>query len=108
MTAIDDSELTKLQELQGLLDEAYKHYFELSAGYCKFSEGHVALEFGNFWNRRGGADGALKILGVTVYSYVFGPGRTHHFESLDEALNAVRTWHAEEMSTEYDEDGDPV
>jgi hypothetical protein len=35
---------------------------------------------------------------VKVYSYVLGPSRTHYFDSIPEALRAVREWHADCMA----------
>lgn len=83
-----------LEEIQGLLDEAYDHYFEVSDGYCKSIEGVINLDFGTYFARR---DGDYKEPSVTIYSYVLGPSRSHYFETIAEALLAVREWHAEEM-----------
>jgi len=44
----------------------------------------------------------LKILGVEIYSYVLGPNRSHDFDSVDDALDTVRKWHADEMAYEFD------
>jgi hypothetical protein len=40
----------------------------------------------------------------SIYSYVLGPNRNHDFDSLDEALVAVKEWHAEEMKRDYADD----
>jgi hypothetical protein len=90
----------KLSEISRLLDEAYKHYFEYE-GHCKSSEGHITLEYGNYWDRK---ENSLEvpIKSVSIYSYVFcEQGRSQDFDSLDEALETVREWHANEMAYDY-------
>lgn len=92
-----------LEEVRRLLDEAYEHYFEHSGGHCKSAEGHITLEFNNYFNRRDGMPFELRYVGI--YSYVLGPSRQHYFDTTALALQAVQKWHGEEMSTGYDEDG---
>lgn len=95
----------KLGALIRLLDEAYAHYFEFGPGGGKSSEAHVSLHFGHYWDRLEPGDSIQPR--VEIYSYIFGRGgRTHDFESIDAALEEVRAWHAEEMQTRYDENGD--
>jgi len=36
---------------------------------------------------------------VSVYSYVLGPYRNHDFDSIAEALETVREWHADTMGS---------
>jgi hypothetical protein len=44
----------------------------------------------------------MPIKGVEIYSYVFcEQGRSQDFDSLDEALETVRDWHAKEMAYDY-------
>lgn len=91
------NDIEKLQEISRLLDEAYTHYFTYE-GHCKSSEGFISVEYGNLWDRR---DNPLElpIKNVHIYSYVFcREGRSQDFNTLDEALETVRGWHAEEMS----------
>lgn len=96
MTTAQD--LDKLREIHNLLDEAYNHYFEYE-GHCKSSEGYISIEFGNLWDRK---ESGLEIKNVHIYSYVFcREGRSQDFASLDEALETVRGWHAEEMAYDY-------
>lgn len=93
------NDIEKLQEISRLLDEAYTHYFTYE-GHCKSSEGFISIEYGNLWDRR---DNPLElpIKNVHIYSYVFcEEGRSQDFDTLDEALETVRGWHAREM--EYD------
>lgn len=93
------NDIEKLQEISRLLDEAYTHYFSYE-GHCKSSEGFISIEYGNLWDRR---DNPLElpIKNVHIYSYVFcEEGRSQDFDTLDEALETVREWHAREM--EYD------
>lgn len=107
MTAFDD----KLLEIHRLLDEAYQHYFENSDGYCKSSEGHlsVAFDYGNYWDRRSRVEEDKTPLpepaiSVAIYSYVLGPSRLHEFDSVDDALEAVKQWHESEMEHDYSEE----
>jgi hypothetical protein len=86
-----------LAQLIALLDQAYDHYFANSDGHCKSSEGYVHVDFGLYFDR---ADGVRR-RAVKVYSYCLGPSRTHHFESIKDALAAVEQWHAEEMATDH-------
>jgi hypothetical protein len=91
------NDFEKLAEISRLLDEAYKHYFSYE-GHCKSSEGYMHVEYGNYWDR---ADGPLelKVKAIHIYSYVFcRQGRSADFDSIDDALEAVRSWHADEMA----------
>lgn len=90
----------KLIKIRKLLKEAYDHYFDNCKDCgCKSSEGHISLEFGNYWKDK---DCECKITAVCIYSYVFGSSRSHCFDSLDEALKVVKKWHKEEMNTVYE------
>ena len=89
----------KLKEIRRLLKEAYDHYFKHGDGHCKSAEGQISVHFGNYWDD--GDD--LVIRSVEIYSYVFGPHRTHYYDSLDEALEEVTKWHKEEMSMTYED-----
>lgn len=97
---MNQSDLNKLLLIRKLLKEAYDHYFDNSDGHCKSSEGHIDLEFGNYWTDK---NCEMKITSVNIYSYVFGNSRSHCYDSIDEALEVVRQWHKEEMSTDYEE-----
>lgn len=85
----------KIEELMRLHDEACKAAMALD-GHCKSSEGHVEIGLTNYFDRRDGT-APLTIKGVSVYAYVVGPSRSHYFDSLDEALTAVRKWHSVTM-----------
>lgn len=94
------SEYEKLVEISRLLDEAYKHYFSYE-GHCKSSEGHISVDYGNYWAREENPSD-MKIRGVSIYSYIFcTEGRSQDFDSVDEALETVRKWHANEMAYDY-------
>jgi hypothetical protein len=95
------SDFDKLKKIRQLLKEAYDHYFELSDGHSKSSEGSISIEFGDYWSDK---DCEGKITGVTIYSYVLGSSRLHYFDNLDEALATVVQWHDEEMKMTYDYD----
>lgn len=99
---ISEQEAKDLSEIQRLLDEAYDHYFKHSDGYCKSSEGHIALSFNHYFERRDGKAPGVK--SVEIYSYVFGPNRTHDFLSTAEALKVVKAWHSREMQETYEEE----
>lgn len=91
------NDLEKLQEISRLLDEAYKHYFSYE-GHCKSSEGYIHVEYGNYWDRQD-SPSSMPIKSVHIYSYVFcSQGRSQDFDSIDEALETVREWHANEMA----------
>ena len=100
MTILNDNDQAKLRELVNLLDEAYRNYFAKSDGHCKSAEGAVRVHLGDYFTR---SDGDFRI-GVSVYSYVLGPHRDHHFDSIDEALDTVRRWHKAEMEHDYEAD----
>lgn len=83
-------------EIRRLLREAYEHYFATSDGHCKSCEGAISLHFPNYFEAKNGETQPR----VEIYSYVLGPNRNHSFNSLAEALVAVREWHAAEMQAE--------
>lgn len=85
-------------EMQRLLTEAYTHYFATSSdGHCKSSEGAITLHFPTYFDLKDGQTAPA----CSVYSYVFGPSRNHHFQSTDEALDAVREWHRYAMAEDW-------
>ena len=91
------NDFEKLAEISRLLDEAYKHYFSYE-GHCKSSEGYMHVEYGNYWDRSENPT-ELKVKSVHIYSYVFcRQGRSEDFDSIDEALEVVHGWHADEMA----------
>lgn len=100
-TVLTQEDIDKLSEIQRLLDEGLEHYLTYES-HCKSSEGHVTVHLSNSWQRRAGENP----ISVEVYSYVLGPNRTHDFDSIDEALEEVRKWHANEMAYVPDEDYD--
>jgi len=89
----------KLKEIRRLLKEAYDHYFKHGDGHCKSAEGQISIHFGNYWTD--GDD--LVIRSVEIYSYVFGPSRSHFFDTIDEALETVKKWHHNEMNFDYEQ-----
>lgn len=95
-----DKDFQKLIEIRKLLKEAYDHYFENTDGHCKSQEGHISVEFGNYWEDQ---ECQMKITSVNIYSYVFGNSRSHYYDTVDEALEVVKRWHKEEMNTDYAE-----
>jgi hypothetical protein len=97
---MNKTDYNKLIQIRKLLKEAYDHYFQHSDGHCKSVEGNISLEFGDYWSDK---ECECKITGVSIYSYVLGSSRNHYFDTLDEALETVKKWHNEEMSTDYKE-----
>ena len=98
---MNQNDFQKLLEIRKLLKEAYDHYFENDLdGSHKSQEGHISLEFGNYWEDQ---KCEMKITSVNIYSYVFGSSRNHYYDTIDEALEVVRQWHKEEMNTDYAE-----
>ncbi len=97
---MNPQEYAKLQEISRLLNEAYDHYFEYE-GHCKSAEAQIEVGYGNLWDRQDDPSN-LKVQYVHIYSYVFcRDGRAKSWQSVDEALEEVRGWHAEEMAYDY-------
>lgn len=95
-------DIAKLEEIRYLHDTALARSLKRD-GHSKSSEGSLTIELGTYWAR---ADGDNPKPGVSLYSYVLGPSRMHHFGTIDRALETVRGWYATEMSQpeEYDEE----
>lgn len=94
------TELAKLNELGRLLDEAGEH-FQIGSGVDpEAGEGWIQLSFGEHPDCE---DGRNPIM-VKIVTGLAQP-RTQWFQSIDEALGAVRSWHATEMANEHP---DPV
>ena len=90
----------KLWLIRKLLKEAYEHYFANGGSHCKSSEGAMQIEMPEyFWDFN-----AYKRPSICIYSYVLGPHRNHYFDNIDDALEAVRIWHAQEMLASYAEE----
>ena len=102
---LTEQDKVNLKEIMRLLDEGLKHYLTYES-HCKSSEGYlvVSYDFNNSWWR---FDNPIKPkMLVEVYSYALGPHRNHSFDSIDEALEAVREWHAAEMSFDPEAEGE--
>ena len=105
---ISEQDIANLTEIQRLLDEGLKHYLTYE-GHCKSSEGYVSIEvsFGTSWDRFDAAERGTTVkpkYNVNVYSYVLGPHRSHDFDYPEDALEAVREWHAAEMAFDPEKD----
>lgn len=92
---LTSEELDMLQEIHRLLEEANIHSLSRD-GYCKSGEGHISVYFGNHWNRLDPDD--RKSPSVDIYSYLLAPQRNNYFDSIEQALEAVRQWHYKEMA----------
>lgn len=98
-TLISERDLNKINEITRLHDEAFWHYHQYD-GHAKSSDGslRITVNFGTVWDRENGNTNPR--IEVDIYSYVVATssGRTHEFESLDEALAAVSEWHSRAMA----------
>lgn len=99
---MNDATREKLLEIVRLHDEAFDNAMKHD-GICKSHEGHISVNFTNRFDEERDTD-PLRITGVEVYSYVLGPSRNHWFDTVDEALAAVRSWHKAEMEHDYERD----
>ncbi len=91
--------------MQGLLTEAYNHYFEHDEdGHCKSQEGAITFEYPNYFQIRHEGQDPLRPMSISVYSYALGPNRWHTFSSTSDALKAVRNWYIAEMEHDYDKE----
>lgn len=105
MELLTEKDIECLTEIQRLLDEGLQHYLTYES-HCKSAEGNVSItiDFGNSWRR---FEGPVKpTYNVSVYSYALGPHRSHDFEYPEDALEAVREWHAHEMAFDPEEEGE--
>lgn len=101
---ITAQELAGLEEIDRLLDEANTHAFTDPDTMPKSSEGALTISFGTHYDRD--PEMPRTPVSVTIYAYTLGPSRQHHFDTVEEALEAVRQWHGDEMGheTEYEYD----
>lgn len=89
-------------EIRRLLEEMYVRWEkEAEDHHCKSSEAAVSLHFPPFFWRED--DRGIEPA-VEVYSYVFGPHRSHCFGNSGDALKAVRGWHKAAMADDYYDD----
>ena len=103
---ISQGDLDKIAEIARLHDEAFWHLHKFD-GHAKSSDGSIGIEirFGNVWERQ--ESPVAPSVSVNIYSYVvasetplypnFGD-RNHYFETVDEALQVMKEWHAEAMA----------
>lgn len=86
-----------IREIVRLLKDAYDKAMQEDDYYGKSAEGKVLVVF-NYGNVFDEDYGKLKEVHVTIYSYVFGPGRLHTFsgsslsKASGKALKNVREW----------------
>ncbi len=109
---ISKEDLDKIAEIARLHDEAFWHLHQFD-GHAKSGDGTVQIyiSFGNVWERSEGP--VVPSVSVGIYSYVvasntpsypnFGE-RNHYFETVDEALQVMKEWHAKAMSYQPTED----
>ena len=96
---ISEEDLKKIADITRLHDEAFWHLHQYD-GHAKSSDGFVSVKvnFGTVWDREDGAPNPR--IEVDIYSYVVATdgGRSHEFESVDEAFAAVTQWHKKAMA----------
>lgn len=81
------SNTVTIEQLRKEIFALYDRYMEseLNDQYWKSQEGAVSVHYPNYFNQ----DSPIQ---VEIYSYIFGGGRHHHFNSINEAFIAVRKW----------------
>jgi len=74
-------------QLRRELFDLYDRYFnsELNDGYHKSSEGRVSIVYPHYFEEQWPP-------AVEIYSYVFGEGRNHYFDTIDDAFETVKKW----------------
>lgn len=101
---LDENFLNKVREITRLHDEAFEHYQKFDQ-HCKISDGSISVhvEFGSVHERRENGNLTPRVT-LTIYSYVVGvpeeeqfEAPRYYFETVDEALETVRAWHARAM-----------
>jgi hypothetical protein len=96
---VSQGDLDKINKITRLHDEAFWHLHEFDS-HAKSSDGRVSisLNMGTVWDRENG--NTYPRIEVSIYSYVVATegGRTHEFESIDEALAAVTEWHSKALA----------
>lgn len=103
---MSQEELKKLKELRTLLANLHQAWTDdkYKDGHCKPNEGYVGiiLSYPNWFSSESYQDylNAEPKLSVEVYSYLFGPNRLHYYDSLDEAIAAVKEWKYTPLSEE--------
>lgn len=91
--------INKIKKLQKLLKDAYDKYFEEEDTHHKSSEGYisVSIEYGTYFDEKYG-EAIPRLVRITVYSYVFGPYRSHDFvgktfkEAYKKAYFGIKDW----------------
>ncbi len=93
----DIENLRKMREHLGDLHQKLRDDPEQD-GHCKSNEGYVGVLYrlDNWFeceSKEEYVNAKPEISMVEVYSYLFGPSRLHTFDTTDEALKEVLTWH---------------
>lgn len=80
--------LDDLAELRTLVRETYDFWRKWAEDHhCKSGEGTVSIHWPSVWAEEWDAEP-----GCEVYSYVFGPHRSHFFDSIKEARDEFQRW----------------
>jgi len=71
-------------------------------GHHKSSEGAIEIicSYPNWFEAKSYTEDKPSI-SCNIYSYLFGPSRTHEFASMDEALDEVGRWYKGYMGKDY-------
>ena len=84
----------KLQQLRKILFDMHTEHFNSDHdGHHKSQEGLIEITYiyPNWFEAEDYMNDEPEMM-VSVYSYLFGPNRMHDFNSLDEAIEEVRSW----------------
>jgi hypothetical protein len=92
--------MKKLKEIRQHLANLHEAWEKDGGGYHKSNEGYVEVvwtlpDWFEFENKEEYINAEPELSGVGVYSYLFGPGRLHKFDSIDEAHKEVLSWEYE-------------
>ena len=82
--------MVTVEQLRKEIFALYDRYMEseLNDQYWKSQEGAVSVHYSNYFNQ----DSPVQ---VEIYSYLFGGGRHHYFNSINEAYKEVQKWRVE-------------
>jgi len=89
-------DFSRIPELFAVLDAAYEAAVFKGCD-MKFSESSVSVHLGkcSVVREQFGESPADDKPVIEIFAYVFGGSRRHYFDSVDEAIEAVKGWRAE-------------
>jgi len=94
----------KVKEVRRMLAEMHDKWQNdpEEDGHCKSNEGYVEVVevYPNWFDAESDKERYINAdpeIAIRVYSYLFGPIRTHDFNTIDEGYEAVKEWHTNYM-----------